>query len=91
MAKENTRYDIFHLVVKELRKIFPGKCFDLYKKKINAFLETTKGRNAYRQVAYSLKLMKEIPDSVDRFSRYINHIRTKYKRRYALMDEIKGL
>lgn len=35
--------------------------------------------------------IKEIPDSSDRSSRYINHIRTKYKRRYALMDEIKGL
>ncbi|GBD98684.1 hypothetical protein BMS3Abin07_00710 [bacterium BMS3Abin07] len=82
---------IFHVVVKEIRKIYPGECFDLYKKKINAFLETTKGRDAYRQVAYSLKLMKEIPNSADRFSRYINHISTKYKRRYALMDEIKGL
>jgi hypothetical protein len=35
--------------------------------------------------------MREIPGNAKQFSRYINTIRTKYKRRPALMEEIEGI
>ncbi len=91
LAEKNLREDIFPQIVKRPRDRYPHECFDLYKKKINDFLKDTKDRKAYRKVANWLKQAKDIPDIDSRFKRYVNHIRTKHRRRPALMDEIKGL
>ena len=91
LAKKSILFDVFNLVVKKIRDRYPEECFDLYKKKINAFLEDVKNRDAYRQAAYWLKLMKEIPGTQDKFRKYIEHLREKYRRRPAFIDEIKGV
>ncbi len=91
LAKKSTRSDVFNLIVKKIRDRFPEECFDLYKKKINAFIEDVRNRDAYRQAAYWLKLMKEIPGTQDKFRKYIEHLREKYRRRPAFIDEIKGI
>lgn len=46
---------------------------------------------AYRQIAHWLKLMKAIPETEDKFKRYIEHLREKYRRRPAFIEEIKGI
>jgi tetratricopeptide (TPR) repeat protein len=91
LAKKSIRFDVFNLIVKKIRDRYPEECFELYKKKINAFLEDVKSRDAYRQAAYWLKLMKEIPGKQDKFRKYIEHLREKYRRRPAFIDEIKGI
>jgi hypothetical protein len=35
--------------------------------------------------------MKEIPGTPEKFRRYIDHLREKYRRRPAFIDEIKGI
>lgn len=83
--------DVFHSIINKIKEEYPQECFDLYKKKINKFLEDARNRDAYRHLAYLLKLMKQIPDTKEKFNRYINHIRTKFKRRHALIDELKNI
>jgi hypothetical protein len=91
LAKKSIRSDVFNLIVQKIRNRYPEECFDLYKKKINSFTEDVKKRDAYRQAAYWLKLMKEIPGKQEKFRKYIEHLREKYRRRPAFIDEIKGI
>lgn len=91
LAKKSIRFDVFNMIVKKIRDRYPEECFELYKKKINTFIEDVKKRDAYRQAAYWLKLMKEIPGKQDKFRKYIEHLREKYRRRPAFIDEIKGI
>jgi tetratricopeptide (TPR) repeat protein len=91
LAKKSARFDVFNLIVKKIRDRYPEECFELYKKKINTFVEDVKKRDAYRQAAYWLKLMKEIPGTQDKFRKYIEHLREKYRRRPAFIDETKGI
>lgn len=91
LAKKSIRSDVFNLIVKKIRDRYPEECFELYKKKINTFIEDVKNREAYRQAAYWLKLMKEIPGTQDKFRKYIEHLREKYRRRPAFIDEIKEI
>ena len=91
LAGDSIQFDVFHLIVKSIRDRYPVECFELYKKKINRFTEDVKKRDAYREAAYWLKLMKEIPGMQEKFRRYIEHLREKYRRRPAFIDEIKGI
>jgi len=91
LAGDSIQFDVFHLIVKSIRDRYPVECFELYKKKINRFTEDVKKRDAYREVAYWLKLMKEVPGMQEKFRRYIEHLREKYRRRPAFIDEIKGI
>jgi len=91
LAVKSIEFDVFHLIVRKIRDKYPNKCFELYKKKINKFVEDVKKRGAYRQIAYWLKLMKEIPETQDKFKRYIEHLREKYRRRSAFIEEVKGI
>ncbi|MBI5408500.1 MAG: hypothetical protein HZA14_03950 [Nitrospirae bacterium] len=91
LARESIRFDVFDQIVKKIRDRYPDECIELYKKKINKFLEEVKSREAYRQVAYWLKLMKDIPGSQDKFLKHVEHLREKYRRRPAFIDEIKRL
>lgn len=91
LAGKSIEFGIFDLIVKKIRDRYPQECFELYKEKINKFVENVKNRDAYRQAAYWLKLMKEIPVKQDKFTRYIEHLREKYRRRYAFIEEIKGI
>src|SRR4030042_3454629 len=61
LAGDSIQFDVFHLIVKSIRDRYPVECFELYKKKINRFTEDVKKRDAYREVAYWLKLMKGVP------------------------------
>lgn len=91
LAVKSVEFDVFHLIVKKIRNKYPNECFELYKKKINKFAEDVKNREAYRQTAYWLKLMKEIPEMQDKFKSYIELLREKYRRRPAFIEEIKGI
>jgi len=91
LAKDSIHFDVFNHIVKKIRDRYPEECFEFYKKKINSFTEDVKSREAYRQAAYWLKLMKEIPGTQDKFKRYIERLREKYRRRPAFIDEIKGI
>lgn len=91
LAKKSARFDVFNLIVKKIRDRYPEECFELYKKKTNTFVEDVKNRDAYRQAVYWLKLMKEIPGKQDKFRKYIEHLREKYRRRPAFIDETKGI
>jgi len=91
LAKKSISFDVFNLIVKKIRDRYPGECFELYKKKINDFSKDVKKRDAYRQIAYWLKFMREIPKTQDKFRKYIEHLREKYRRRPAFIDEIKGI
>jgi uncharacterized Zn finger protein len=91
LAKNSIHFDVFNLIAKKIYNRYPEECFELYKKKINTFIEDIKKRDAYRQAAYWLKLMKEIPGTQDKFRKYIEHLREKYRRRPAFIDEIKGI
>ena len=91
LARKSIHFDVFDQIVKKIRDRYPDECFELYKKKINKFTEEVKNRDAYKQIAYWLKLMKEIPEIHDKFKRYIEHLREKYRRRPAFIDEIKGI
>jgi len=91
LAKKSMHSEVFNLIVKKIRDRYPEECFELYKKKINDFTEDVKNRDAYRQAAYWLKLMKEIPRTQDMFRKYIEHLREKYRRRPAFIDETKGI
>ncbi|MEW6417542.1 MAG: SWIM zinc finger family protein [Nitrospirota bacterium] len=91
LAKKSIHFDVFNLTIRKIRDRYPDECFELYKKKINDFTKDVKKRDAYRQAAYWLKLMKEIPGTQDTFKKYIEHLREKYKRRPAFIDEIKGI
>ena len=91
LAGRSLDYDLFHSIVHKIKEKYPDESFELYKKKINRYLENATNRNAYRQASYWLKLMKQIPETTEKFKRYIDHIRMKYKRRHALMDELKNI
>jgi len=91
LASKSMRFTVFDDVVKTIRNSYPEECFELYKKKINGFLEDVKKRSGYRQVAYWLKLMKQIHGQEDRFKKYIDHLRTKYSKRSALKEEIRSI
>jgi hypothetical protein len=82
---------VFCSVIKEIQDRYPEECFFLYKSRIDKELRETKNRNGYRQIAGWLTLMKEIPTVPSRFAEYINAIRTTYKNRRALIDELKRL
>ncbi|MBI5746262.1 MAG: hypothetical protein HZA13_04600 [Nitrospirae bacterium] len=91
LARKSLDYDLFHPIVNKIKEKYPDECFELYKKKINKYLENASKRNVYQQASYWLKLMKQIPENAEKFKRYIDHIRMKYKRRHALMDELKDI
>lgn len=91
LAGKSMRFDVFDDIVKTICATYPEECFELYKKKINGFLESAKKRSGYRQAAYWLKLMKQIPGQEDRFKKYIEQLRTKYSKRSAFKEEIKSL
>ena len=91
LAGKSLRFDVFDHIVKTIRDTYPEECFELYKKKINGFLESVKKRSGYRQAAYWLRLMKQIPGRQDKFRKYVEHLRTKYSKRSALKEEIKSL
>jgi hypothetical protein len=52
LVKKSIRFDVFNLIIKKIRDRYPEECFELYKKKINIFVEDVKKRDAYRQAAY---------------------------------------
>ena len=91
LAGKSMRFGVFDDIVKTSRDTYPDECFELYKKKINGFLESVKKRSGYRQAAYWLKLMREIPEHQDKFRKYVEHLRTKYSKRSAFKEEIKSI
>ena len=91
LARRAPMYGVFCSVVKKIQDRYPEECFSLYKGRIDKELRDTRNRNGYRQIAGWLGLMKEIPAMHSRFAEYINAIRTIYKNRRALIDELKRL
>ena len=91
LAGKGMRFDVFDDIVKTIRTTYPEECFELYKKKISGFLESVKKRSGYRQAAYWLKLMRQIPGHQDKFRKYVEHLRTKYSKRSAFKEEIKSI
>ena len=91
LAGKSMRFGVFDDIVKTIRDTYPDECFELYRKKINGFLESVKKRSGYRQAAYWLKLMREIPEHQDKFRKYVEHLRTKYSKRSAFKEEIKSI
>ena len=91
LAGKSMRFGVFDDIIKAIRDAYPDECFELYKKKISGFLESVKKRSGYRQAAYWLKLMRQIPDHQDKFRKYVEHLRTKYSKRSAFKEEIKSI
>jgi len=91
LAGKSARFDVFDDIVKAIRTTYPEECFELYRKKINGFLESAKKRSGYRQAAYWLKLMRQIPGHQDKFHKYVEQLRTKYSKRSAFKEEIKSI
>ncbi len=91
LAGKSARFDVFDDIIKAIRTTYPEECFELYKKKINGFLESAKKRSGYRQAAYWLKLMRQIPGHQEKFHKYIEQLRTKYSKRSAFKEEIKSI
>jgi len=91
LAGKSARFVVFDDIVKAIRTTYPEECFELYKKKINGFLESAKKRSGYRQAAYWLKLMGQIPGHPDKFHKYVEQLRTKYSKRSAFKEEIKSI
>lgn len=89
LARRNLESTEFPAIIERIQHRYPMECFDLYRKKINAFLKDNMGRRYYRQVAYWLRVMKKIPGTAEDFRKYVNEIRITYKPRRALLQEMR--
>lgn len=91
LAAASINDQVFHDIVRKIRAKYPTQSFELYRKKIDAATSNVGKRSEYRQIAQGLKLMRDIPGVQGEFRNYIEHLRVKYKRRYAFIEEIKGI
>ena len=79
--------DCFPDMVNAIEKHYPAECFAEYKKKIDAMLVETDTQK-YQEAAHHLKIMQGIGMDKEFFA-YVNDIKTNYRRRRRLLEELK--
>jgi len=89
LARRNLESSEFPATIERIQHRYPMECFDLYRKKINAFLKDNMGRKCYKQAVQWLRFMKKIPGTAEDFRKYVNEIRITYKPRRALLQEMR--
>lgn len=70
---------------------YPNQVFDRYEKEIMSLSELSGSRKKYRQIVSLIRQMQYLPNSEERVTRIISDLKTNYKNRPAMMDEISKL
>lgn len=70
---------------------YPNQVFDRYEKKIMSLSELSGSRKKYRQIVTLIRQMQYLPSSEERVTRIISDLKTNYKNRPAMMDELSKL
>lgn len=67
------------------------KVLDKYEEEILEQAEATTNRKTYRKIAQTIRQMNQLPDSTNRVEELLTYLRTTYKNRPAMMDELTHL
>ncbi len=70
---------------------YPEKVFAIYKKCLLDYAEKNMGRNHYQYIAQTLKKIKNYPNGDTLVQSLLEHFRVIYKKRPAMMEELKGV
>lgn len=70
---------------------YPNQVFDRYEKEIMSLSELSGSRKKYRQIVSLIRQMEYLPSSEERVTRIISDLKTNYKNRPAMMDELSKL
>jgi DNA-binding PadR family transcriptional regulator len=91
LVKENNYHWGFHKFITPILNIYPKESFEIIKNKANICLEERMGRRYYIEVASWLQLLLKIEDKniTSEIKIYLQELLQKYKRRPALIDELK--
>lgn len=76
---------------KELAGRFPERYFNAYKELIIPFADSRMGRTHYREIAWYLNQMKKIKGFENEFTKLLEFLKTKYKKRPAFLDEMRRI
>ena len=87
LVKNHHDAECFPEMVSFIQQDFPEGCFSEYKKKIDAILQETDVQK-YQEAVYHLTRMKKIGFETE-FANYITSIKTNFRRRRRLMEELK--
>ncbi len=92
-AKRLIEYIEKHLSVEKIDKYhlhfsssFPEKTLSLFRKAINQYAEKNTGRKYYEHIVDLMKKMNQIKDGKKIVNDMINHYKTQYKNRKAMME-----
>lgn len=86
-----TSSSVYKLIEHEsiLKDIYPSETLDLYTKLLAEMSSHTSSRDTYRQWVSYLNRMLDIEGGRERVDQIVNDWKVKYKRRRALMEELK--
>ena len=89
MEKDNIR--IMQIHEAELLRRYPDQVLEMYAREINRAASYTADRSTYRQWVQTLVHMREMPGGEKVVAEIVAAWRVQYKRRSAMMDELKAL
>lgn len=72
-----------------LKNNYSAEILAIYTQRIQEYAERNMGRNHYEYVASVLSIMKEFKEGTKAVSELVQLLRTKYKKRPAMMDELR--
>lgn len=86
-------YGLHHLQTHQdlLVERYPKQVFDHYEKEIMSLSELSGSRKKYRQIVSLIRQMQYLPNSKERVAEIISNLKTNYKNRPAMMDELSKL
>ena len=89
LEKDNIR--IMQIHEAELLKRYPDQVLEMYAREINRAAAYTADRSTYRQWVQTLQHMREMPGGEKVVAEIVAAWRVQYKRRSAMMEELKAL
>ena len=89
LEKDNIR--IMQIHEAELLKRYPDQVLEMYAREINRAASYTANRSTYRQWVQTLQHMREMPGGEKIVAEIVAAWRVQYKRRSAMMEELKAL
>lgn len=89
LEKDNIR--IMQIHEAELIKRYPDQVLEMYAREINRAASYTANRSTYRQWVQTLQHMREMPGGEKIVAEIVAAWRVQYRRRSAMMEELKAL
>ena len=87
--RQNGHISYLDIYEKILKKEFPEQVRDMYAEYVKQKVQSTSNRNAYRELMHYMKKVKRYPGGAKLTEKIAEDWRTRYKRRSAMMDELR--